>query len=456
MPQTLRVFFLLFLTTLSLFAQKKKRKVSSRKIKATVTVVTQGIFPLKVSKNGRYLVDKHNRPFLLNADAGWNLLHKLRIDEARVYLAARKAQQFNTVFIQLLPPQPDGTNVHGQAPFTPKGDFSSPNDSYFQYVEEVVRYASHLQMVVAIVPAWLGCCKTSWDEVQYRNGVDKCRTYGNYLGNRFKKYSNILWIMGGDRDPLREETVQRAMAEGIKATSPHQLMSYHAASSHSSTDVFGNEVWLDFSMIYSYFRGKEGVWTMEMPQVYEVALKENNKTPRKAFILGEAQYEDEKGGSAQVVRRQAFWSLLSGGSGGCYGSSVWEFRNNWREKLHLTGANQMELYFKIFNNLPWYLFRPDSTDEILVEGRGTIGNDDYGVVSVLPNNRMAAIYLPTSRTVKVNVGKINGTNIRALWINPQTNKRFIGGYFKPQGIRELTPPTLDEDWLLLVGNVGRK
>ena len=116
----------------------------------------------------------------------------------------------------------------------------------------------------------------------------------------------------------------------------------------------------------------------------------------------------------------------------------------------------MELYFKIFSGLPWYLFRPDTTDEVLVEGRGTYGNDDYSVVSVLPNNRMAAIYIPTSRTLKVNVGKINGTNIRALWINPQTNKRFIGGYFKPQGIRELTPPTLDEDWLLLLGNVGRK
>ncbi|AYQ32443.1 DUF4038 domain-containing protein [Runella sp. SP2] len=456
MPQTLRVMLLLLLATTTLFAQKKKRKSSSRKKKAPVTVVSQGIFPLKVSKNGRYLTDKHGRPFLLNADAGWNLLSKLKIEEAKVYLSARNAQQFNTVFVQLLPTEPDEANAYGQFPFASKGDFSNPNEKYFQYVEEVVRYAAHLQIVVALAPAWLGCCKTNWDEVQRKNGTDKCRLYGGYLGKRFNKFSNILWVMGGDRDPQQEEIVQRAMAEGIKAEAPHHLMTYHAASSHSSTDVAGKEAWLDFSMTYTYFRGKTGAWTMEMPQVYEASLKEHNKNPRKVFILGESQYEDEKDGNAQMIRRQAYWSLLSGGSGHCYGSSVADFGDDWRQKLQLRGAQDMELYYKIFSGLPWYLFRPDTTDEVLVEGRGTYGNDDYSVVSVLPNNRMAAIYIPTSRTLKVNVGKINGTNIRALWINPQTNKRFIGGYFKPQGIRELTPPTLDEDWLLLLGNVGRK
>jgi hypothetical protein len=455
MPSSLRVLLLVFLVTSSLFAQKKRKSSYKKKPVAAVTV-SQGIFPLKVSKNGRYLIDKYNRPFLMNADAGWTLLHKLRFEEARAYLTTRSAQHFNTVFLQLLPPEPNQTNAYGQPPFVPRDDFSGPNERYFKYVEDVVQYAARLQIVVALVPAWLGCCGTNWYDVQYQNGVEKSRIYGSYLGNRFKKYNNIVWIMGGDRDPLREQMVQRAMAEGIKAASPHHLMTYHAASSHSSTDVFGTEQWLDFSMVYSYFRGKQGVWTPEMPQVYEVALNESQKLPRKTFVLGESQYEDENVGNEQMVRRQAYWTLLSGGSGHCYGSSVWSFGGNWREKLSLPGAQSISLFYKIFSALPWYLFRPDTSNDILVEGRGAYGSDDYGVVSVLPNNRMAAIYLPTSRTVKVNVGKINGSSIRALWINPRTNKRWIGGYFKPQGIRELTPPNLNEDWLLLVGNVGRK
>lgn len=66
----------------------------------------------------------------------------------------------------------------------------------------------------------------------------------------------------------------------------------------------------------------------------------------------------------------------------------------------------MNLFQKIMNGLPWYLFRPDTTSNLLVEGRGTYGSDDYGVVSILPNNRMAMIYLPSSRTIKVNVEKL--------------------------------------------------
>ncbi|MFN4144578.1 MAG: DUF4038 domain-containing protein [Runella sp.] len=457
MNLTIRALVVAFLLISPLYAQKKKSNYRKKKVNAaTASLPIESIFPLKISKNGRYLTDRLGRPFLLNADAGWTILHKLKIEEARAYLSARHAQQFNTIFVQLLPPEPDQTNAYGVFPFEVKNDFSTPNERYFKYVEEIVREAAKRQMLVALVPAWLGCCGTNWFEVQFRNGLEKCRNYGIFLGNRFGKFPNIVWIMGGDRDPLREEAVQRAMAEGIKSVASHQLMTFHAASSHSSTDVFPNESWLDFSMVYSYFRGKQNVWTPNMPQVYEVALAENDKNPHKTFILGESQYEDEDVGNDQMVRRQAYWTLLSGGSGHCYGSSLWAFKSNWQQVLELPGANQIRLFFKIFSHLPWYLFRPDTTSELLIEGRGTFGSDEYSTVALLPNRRMAAIYLPTSRTVKVDVEKINGTNIRALWINPRTNKRWIGGYFKPKGTRELTPPMLDGDWLLLLGNVGRK
>lgn len=451
------VVFWLFLLPAS--AQKKRKKPTKTKRKVTATVpapATAGMFPLKISKNGRYFTDRYGRPFLMNADAAWTLFHRLRKEEAFEYLANRRSQHFNTVFLQLLPPEPNQSNVYGESPFYSKNDFTAPNEPYFQYVEQIIQQAARWQMVVALVPAWLGCCRTNWYDVQYQNGPEKCRTYGSYLGNRFGKFSNLVWIMGGDRDPLREEIVQRAIAEGIHAAAPHQLMTFHAASSHSSTDVFSNEKWLDFSMVYSYFRGKQGVWNTEQPQVYEVALKEYQKPQAKTFILGESQYEDENVGTPQMVRRQAYWTVLSGGSGHCYGSSLWEFKSNWRTTVTLPGATQIGLFYKIMGGLPWYLFRPDTSDDLLVEGRGAYSSDDYAVVSRLSNNRLAMIYLPTSRTVRINVEKIKGSSIRALWINPRNNKRYLGGFFKPKGTRELTPPSLDEDWILLVGNAGKK
>ena len=449
-------FLVLLCCSFGTFAQKKKQKTKSRVRRVQAAVPVRSRFPLQISKNGRHFVDQFDSPFLMNADAGWMLFQKLRLEEARLYLANRKAKYFNTIFLQLLPAEPNDRNAYGEAPFLKQGDFLTPNEKYFKYVDDLIREANHLGMVVALNPAWLGCCRQNWFEVQYQNGADKCRTYGQYLATRLKTHKNMVWLMGGDRDPLREEVVQRAMAEGIKAISPTQPVSYHAASSHSSTDVFSSESWLDFSMVYTYFRGKEGVWTQEMPQVYEVALNEYKKSPVKTFVLGESQYEDENVGNQQVVRRQAYWALLSGGSGHCYGSSLWAFPNNWRNVMNLPGALDMAFLHHIFSRLPWELLRPDLKNEILVEGQGIYGSDDYAPVAVLPNNRMAAIYLPVGRTIRVDVGKIKGSSIRALWINPSTDKRWIGGYFKPTGVRELTPPSLGNDWVLLLGNVGKK
>lgn len=460
MPRILRVLLLLFVISHSIFAIKPKPKKKKRVQRTLAQVVTsynrQKTFPLKVSKSGRFLVSQYGEAFLVNADAGWNLFHKIRLEAARTYIASRQAKFFNTIFLQLLPPEPSDRNAYGEAPFHREGDFAMPNEVYFNYVDEILKSALARQMLVGINPAWLGCCRNGWYDVQYNVGPENCRAYGQFLAARFKKYPNLFWIMGGDRDPLRETVAQRAIAEGIKAESPEQLLTFHAASSHSSTDVFPNENWLDFSMVYTYFRGKENVWTTEMPQVYESARSEWQKIPAKPFILGESQYEDENIGSALMVRRQAYWTILSGGAGHCYGSSVWDFKEDWQQRLNLEGAVDMAHFHKIMLGLPWEYLRPELSDNLIVEGQSIYGSEDYISVGVLPNHRMTLMYLPSGRPLKIDMEKLKGSNLRAVWINPRNNKRWIGGYFKPKGIKELTPPTLREDWLLLIGNIGKK
>jgi hypothetical protein len=460
MLSVVRVCVLLLLSC-HVFATRpkpKKKKVSTQTLlQAVVASYKQATaYPLKMSKNGRHLVNNRNEPFLLNADAGWLLLHKLKFEQARQYIDNRRDKFFNAIFIQLLPPEPDQQNAYNSVPFTALNDFSTPNESYFKYVEDLIKYAKTHQMLVGIAPAWLGCCGTNWFDVQYQNGIEKSKSFGEYLGKRFGKYDNVMWIMGGDRDPLREEFVQKSMAEGIKSFAPTHLITYHAASSHSSTDVFANEKWLDLSMVYSYFRGKEGVWTTEMPQVYEVSTAEYQKISVKAFILGQSQYEDESIGSEQIVRRQAYWTILSGATGHCYGSSVAEFKEHWQRNMNLNGALSMSRFYKIFRGLPWELLRPETSGELITEGQGIYQNDDYSPVAILPNYRLAVMYLPVGHPVKVNMAKMKGSNLRVLWINPKTNQRWAGGYFKPRAIRELIPPTLSDDWVLLIGNVGKK
>jgi hypothetical protein len=172
--------------------------------------------------------------------------------------------------------------------------------------------------------------------------------------------------------------------------------------------------------------------------------------------LGESQYENENVGTEQMVRRQAYWTMLSGGAGHCYGSSVWAFGTNWQRNMNLNGALSMSRFYKIFSGLPWELLRPETSGELVVSGQGTYGEDDYSPVAVLPNYRLAMMYLPVGHPVKINMAQMKGSNLRVLWINPKTNQRWAGGYFKPRAVRELIPPTLSDDWILLIGNVGKK
>jgi hypothetical protein len=463
----MKIYKLLFLILLAwltiasgdVLAQKKKKakpKTASSTQTKDVFAPTNPALPLKISKNGRYFINQYNQPFFLNGDTGWTLLHKLTLPDAIHYLKNRKSKLFNTVFLQLLPPEPGQQNAYNQSPFNVENDFSTPNEAYFQYVENVIKEAAKLRLMVAIVPAWLGCCRTNWFEVNYQNGPDKCRQYGRYLGERFGQYDNLIWIMGGDRDPLREENVQRSIAEGIKAATPDAPMTYHAASSHSSTDVFPYESWLDFSMIYTYFRGKEGVWTNDMPQVYEIAQSEYQKTAYKPFILGESQYEDENVGNSQIVRRQAYWSALTGATGHCYGSSVWAFEGNWKNTLDIPGAFDMAIFYKTIMGLPWELLRPDVANEIIAEGQSEWQKDDYISTAVLPNKRMMVMYMPVARTIKIRADQLRGTIMKILWINPMTGKKTVAGYFSPTGIKEIKPPNDGQDWLLVIGNVSRK
>ncbi len=452
------LFFLFFVNTFAGRPKPRKKVIIHRKTlhEVVISYNRSTIFPLKLSKNSRYLVTQHNEPFLLNADAGWLLFHKLRFEQARQYIDNRHSKFFNAVFLQVLPPEPNLKNAYQSAPFNTNGDFSDPKEAYFKYIEDLVRYANNQQMIVGLAPTWLDFDGSNWAEVQKQNGTEKCRNYGQYLGKRFGKYNNVLWIMSGNQELPGNEAVQGAIAEGIKSAAPNHLMTYQATSPQSSADILTNATWLDLNMVNLYHKKTEAVRTSELPQTYELLVKEYQKQPNKAFVVGELQHKYENIDNEQTVRRQVYWAMLSGGAGNCYGSSVCAFEKNWQQKLNLKSTLSMSRFYKIFNGLPWELLQPETSGELVVSGQGNIGDDDYSPMAVLPNYRLALMYMPVGHPVKIDMAKMKGSNLRVLWINPKTNQRWAGGYFKPRAVRVLIPPTLSDDWILLIGNVGKK
>ena len=57
---------------------------------------------LKVSDNGRYLVDQRGVPFLVVGDSPWSLIVQLDEKDRETYLEDRQKRGFNSIIVNLL------------------------------------------------------------------------------------------------------------------------------------------------------------------------------------------------------------------------------------------------------------------------------------------------------------------------------------------------------------------
>src|SRR5262249_49543393 len=129
-------------------------------------------YPLKVGPSGRYLVDQNGRPFLITGDSPQALIVNLSEADADAYFAHRQAGGFNVVWINLLCAtytggRPDASTYDGIIPFTTPGDISTPNESYFARVDDMLRLAAQHGLTVLLDPAETG----SFLAVLESNGV---------------------------------------------------------------------------------------------------------------------------------------------------------------------------------------------------------------------------------------------------------------------------------------------
>jgi hypothetical protein len=418
----------------------------------------EAAFPLRVHESAEHLVDAKNVPFFYNADTCWMLFLKLTEAEAGEYLAARKVQGFNVVQVQL-------TGFYGMAnragdrPFG-NDDLTKPNEKFFAHVDRVIAKAKDLNLLLAIAPAWSGCCGEGWtgDDKEknpkpLRRAGEKARAHGEYLGGRYGKFDHLMWILGGDNDPGsdRDRAAIRSLGLGLKATAPAQLVTFHAASSHSSTDVWPpGESWLDVSMTYTYFRGFNKAWNKDQPDVYEVNYAELKKRPRRPFFLGESTYEGEHGdwGSALQARKQAYWSVLSGAFGNAYGSPNWNVPDNWRDVLKLPGAASLKHYRALFESRPWTELVPDVDNIVAVAGRGEYAKNDYATTAMTADRSCAITYLPSKRALTIDLDRLAGERCRGWWFNPRDGAATEIGTFESKG-RKSFEPAGEGDWVLV-------
>jgi hypothetical protein len=421
----------------------------------------QVVFPLKHSQNKRYFVDQNGKPFLYHADTGWQIFTQLTTEEAVEYLAFRKAQGFNTIQVQIVM-SPEQVSRYGQKPFHDDNDFSKPNEAYHDHIAKIIGKADSMNLLIVMSQPWLGCCKEGFggtpEKPILKNGVAKNRQYGQYLGKKFAKFKNLLWIAGGDNDPKEDRLPLFAFIEGLYETAPkHQFITYHASPPHSSTDLFQYAPWLGFSFIYTYWREKPNSWVVSelQPHVYEAAIREWSKSDVMPFVLGESQYEgtgldkDNDMGNPHIIRRQAYWTMLCGGAGHAYGTNIWYFPANWREIMHYEGATHLGYFIKLFESLPWWTLSPDIRHQAVVDGYGEWTKSNYVTAAVSEDKKLLVAYIPEIQSIKLDFNYLSGTTFKCTWFNPKNGKKEKEFTIDKKIVQRVSPVN-GEDWVLIV------
>jgi hypothetical protein len=428
-------------------------------------------FPIQPSADGRFLVDQNHQPFLWIADSAWTIVKKLTPDERDHYLDRRAAQGFTVVLFHAVSKEAGpATTVEGSAPFSPLDDISKPQADYWRRVEETVAACQQRGLVAAISALWLrwgGADQEGW---RYDLTDERARGYGRFLGQRFRRYPNIVWILGGDANPRERAYALDELAQGIKTFAPQHPLTVHNAPEYSSAAFFHHQPWLDLNFAYTY------------RETYRQVFEEwHRPSPAKPIILGESGYElelnDQRPGTPHRIRRQAWGAILSGALGGVsYGHrDVWRFSSAWRQALDAPGAQHLAILRHTVSSLPWQRLVPDAEHnttlessprkpgrdwEFVLSGGGSFGNDDYASSAFARDRSFALAYLPIARTIKVNLGRIawgqTGKDVMAWWIDPTSGRRHLlpGSPFEYNTTQSWTPPATnsagDPDWVLLV------
>lgn len=431
-------------------------------------------WPLKVSANGRYLVYADGTPFFYLGDTAWELFHRLNRKEVLLYLNNRKEKGF-TVIQAVALAELDGLhtpNAEGQTPLI-NDDPSKPNEAYFKYVDWVIDEAAQLGIFIGLLPTWGDKLNKAWGDGPVIFTPENAEAFGRFIGDRYKNRQNIIWILGGDRNPKTEthQAVWRNMAKGIidGVGGPGKaMMTFHPQGSKpgGSSNWFHHDDWLDFNM-HQTGHCRDGVG-------YNKIAFDYSQYPVKPTMDGEPLYEEhpvcfdgDKNGFSNAfdIRKKAYWHTFYGAHGHTYGcAAIWQMYDKgrppmhkplrtWSESLNLPGAGQMKHLKNLLLSRPFLTRVPDQS---IIAGDNP--EDSLHMAATRDENgTYLMLYTPVARTVKLNTSSLNATKLNAWWYDPRTGKSISIGKMDKQAVMEFKAPTTSaEDWILVLDNATAK
>lgn len=418
----------------------------------------------------RHYVLKDNKPFFWLGDTAWELFHRLTREDADFYLKHRSEQGF-TVIQAVALAEFDGlkkANAYGDVPLI-NNDPTTPNEKYFKHVDYIIDKAAEYNLNIALLPTWGDKINKAWGTGPEIFNEKNAAVYAEWLAKRYKNRKNVIWILGGDRNPRNAADIAIWRAVGLaikKATNNKALITYHCQPNElGSAEWFRNEPWFDFNM----FQNGHCRDVTNYLKIYNAY----NAAPTKPVIDGEPLYEDHPvcfnvadlgTSSAYDVRHYAYTDLFSGAFGHTYGChDVWQMYSTanepvngphvfWQKALDLPGAKQMAFVKRLMESRPLLDRVPDQS--IVVE------NDlpPMSRIQATHGKDYAFIYSSEGRPFTVVMGKISGDKVKATWFDPRSGKTTPAGEADNKGTKKYSPPSsgYGNDWVLVIDDSSKE
>jgi hypothetical protein len=414
------------------------------------------IYPLKSDSSGnRFLNDQNNRPFFWSGEAAWSLIAQLSRQETDLYLDNRKEKGFTVIMVSLIEHKfctNAPANFYGESPFTGK-PFITPNEKYFAHADYVINSAARRNIVVLLAPLYLGydCKDEGWcGEVKAASLAD-LSSWGKYLGTRYKSFTNIIWLIGGDTDPSPVKDKVLAMVKGIRNYDTLHLFSAHNQPGSMAITPWPDESWLSVNNVYSYDT-----------LIYKEYKTAYYQTPVMPYYQIESAYENEHNSTPQQLRSQAYWAILSGAMGHTFGNCpLWHFGSykawcnltDWKRGMNNSGSVSMDFLQRLFRSRSWQTLIPDFENRILTSGYGTWSSKDHVACARTSDGNTIIAYLPSKRKVTVDMSNIRGEKAKCWWYDPSKGKAVVIGTFTNSRFRSFTPDS-EGDIVLVIDNAS--
>jgi len=436
---------------------------------------------LLISENGRYLTTGNGEPFFWLGDTGWLLFSKLNREEANTYLEDRKQKGFNVIQVMVLHEVPS-VNIYGDSSIINK-DVSKPaitkgNDfkdskayDFWDHVDYIIDLAEKKGIYMALVPVWGTNVK------EKKVNVPQAKIYAEFLAKRYRDKSNIIWLNGGDIKGSDGLEVWNTIGQTLRANDPNHLITFHPRGRTGSSTWFHKASWNDFDMIQSghrrYDQDTSAKETLHYGEDNWKYIETDYKLkPTKPTIDGEPSYEGIPQGLHDTieprwtdadVRRYGYWSVFAGAFGYTYGNNAvmqmykltdkkpaYGPKAPWTTEINAAGATQMKHLKDLMLSRSYFDRVPDQT---LIAGKN---GDQYERVIGTRGEEFAMLYTYTGKNFNVQMGKIDGDEVKASWFDPRTGKTSAIATFENKGIKEFNPPgepKSGNDWVLVLEKI---